>query len=447
MTVNRMSKNSLATPAKYRNLRAGNVEVTGGILSEDATYFYRTFTSSGTLGIVGGSLQADVLVVAGGGGGASAGAGAGGFLSLSSYTINIGASTSVMIGAGGSRGSWPGSGTSGSNSSFSTTTAIGGGYGGPPNVNGGNGGSGGGGGSTSGGGVPVGGLGTAGQGYGGGAGTNASNQYGGGGGGGAGAVGGNYPAGVGGTGLQWLNGFYYAGGGGSGYSASAGGAGGGGTGGSGTAGSATDGGFSTGGGGGGSIFGAPGNGGSGVVIVRYPKSSITSTFADYELIGTITVSSNTSTITFSGIPQQYKDIQLKVVARTSSAATEEDMVLKFNGDATAANYWYHGLYGTGSASGSENTNSISGARIAQATSANNVAGSFGVGTFHIVDYSKTTKNKVINSYNGHADSTTRIWKSSNLWLSATAVTSVTITGSSGGSFVAGSRFSLYGIRG
>ena len=40
--------------------------VTGGTLSSDATYYYRTFTSNGTLGITVASLTADVLVIAGG---------------------------------------------------------------------------------------------------------------------------------------------------------------------------------------------------------------------------------------------------------------------------------------------------------------------------------------------------------------------------------------------
>ena len=46
--------------------------VTGGTLTSDATYFYRTFTANGTLGITGPDLTADILVIAGGGGGGGA---------------------------------------------------------------------------------------------------------------------------------------------------------------------------------------------------------------------------------------------------------------------------------------------------------------------------------------------------------------------------------------
>ena len=52
--------------------------VTGGTLSSDTTYYYRAFTSSGTLGITGGTLSCDVLVVAGGGSGSGDTGGGGG---------------------------------------------------------------------------------------------------------------------------------------------------------------------------------------------------------------------------------------------------------------------------------------------------------------------------------------------------------------------------------
>jgi len=63
------------------------VTITGGTLTSDATYNYRTFTSTGNLVISGGSLTADILVIAGGGGGGAAsgdGGGAGGILAFTS---------------------------------------------------------------------------------------------------------------------------------------------------------------------------------------------------------------------------------------------------------------------------------------------------------------------------------------------------------------------------
>jgi len=75
---------------------SGNLKaVTGGTLTSDATYYYRTFTSNGNL-VVTGSVTMDYQIIAGGGSGgagdsttgsltqmaAAGGGGAGGFLTL-----------------------------------------------------------------------------------------------------------------------------------------------------------------------------------------------------------------------------------------------------------------------------------------------------------------------------------------------------------------------------
>jgi hypothetical protein len=244
------------------------------------------------LGVITSFVQAPLvtyLVVAGGGGGASqgSGGGAGGYLS-NTYTVNLGQTYVISVGAGGAVA------TRGSNSSIFSNAiiTIGGGRGGvnPSPADGGPGGSGGGGhsGST----IGQGGLGTPGQGNPGGNNTQAGG-YGGAGGGGAGVLGANVvgtgqlKGGNGGNGLVWVNGVYYAGGGGGwGYTAQ----GGGGTGGLGGGGKgtsfpgasvppglkATAGIVNTGGGGGGGLLGGPDQlefleGGSGVAIITYPQ--------------------------------------------------------------------------------------------------------------------------------------------------------------------------------
>ena len=261
-----------------------------------------------------GVTNIEVLVVAGGGGGGpcgptsarygAGGGGAGGLIYNAAFSVTPGNSYTVTVGGGGS-GAQTGTvnGTNGSNSIFGSLTAIGGGGGGydtgPSGSNGSSGGSGGGGApAASSGSVGQGGAGTAGQGFSGG--TNYGASYsGGGGGGGAGGRGGDgrgsnggNVGGGGGIGLNFnISGTatYYAGGGGAGIFTSGtpgrGGLGGGGDGGAlGTNGNNAT--ASTGGGGGGASgnVGATvgGNGGSGIVIIRYnvlsdntqPESSI-----------------------------------------------------------------------------------------------------------------------------------------------------------------------------
>ena len=272
------------------NADQGSAKATGGIITEDSTYWYHTFGASGTF-TPKQALTCDFLVVAGGGGGGvdsrGAGGGAGGFRTSagtsganssaeSALSLASGTPIAVTVGAGGAFGTGAGSssrGSSGSNSVFSTitSTAGGGGGGGATGVaNGLTGGSGGGGGGYY---TGTGASGTSNQGLGGGNGTTNPN-FGAGGGGGAGqagAAGSGNNGGKGGDGIASSiigTSVTYAGGGGGGATGTggAGGAGGGGAGGanSGTA--------NTGGGGGGATDGANGGrGGSGIVIVRYSK--------------------------------------------------------------------------------------------------------------------------------------------------------------------------------
>ena len=240
------------------------------------------------------------LVVAGGGGGSSGGGGGGGVLTnfgVSTLTVTPGASMSVTVGAGGQYGGG-GSGnsnlsTSGGNSIFGTLTAVGGGHGGTNSFLPADGGSGGGGGFDNPGQRIA--EGVFGQGNSGGR-TDRGGYGAGGGGGGASAIGGNardqHLGGNGGAGITTLitgASKSFGGGGGGGVnsncgcdhpdSGGAGGLGGGGNGstlgyGGGTAFNGTSGATNTGGGGGGTDpeSTVAGNGGSGIVIVRYLTS-------------------------------------------------------------------------------------------------------------------------------------------------------------------------------
>jgi hypothetical protein len=281
----------------------------GGTLTSDATYYYRTFTANGTFTVSDSSLPADIFMIAGGGGGGgqggndgSGGGGAGGAvyaqttLAIGSYSITVGGGGSSVTGGNGSGGS-------GTNSTFTgLTNAIGGGGGASEssaNRSGVNGGCGGGGGGYSGGGsvsIQTSGTTQTGIGYGtgGAAASGTNNGYANGGGGGIGQEG--QVSGNGGNGLNtwstWVpisnlaqSGYIGGGGGCSGDSRGnsngrSGGAGGGGAGGNATNGSNGNSGVQYTGSGGGGVAGSnpagsgrsSGAGGSGIVVIRYAKS-------------------------------------------------------------------------------------------------------------------------------------------------------------------------------
>jgi len=276
----------------------------------------------------GGSYSIEMLIVGGGGGGGGwtgGGGGAGGYRT-STQTVSPGEGTlTITVGAGGAGGPYGTSSSRGVNGSASSVTGTpitdfssaggggGGGYTSGSQQSGADGGSGGGSGhrdtNPGSGNVP---STTPVQGYDGGDGSSQSYNMGGG--GGAGAVGNdgynNASGGEGGTGIaNTITGssVTYAGGGsgalqsnrsGTGYNP--GGAGGGGNGGAyqGTSGSA--GGVNTGGGGGGNRDAGAYAGGSGVVILKVPTSSYTSTVTGSP---TVTTSGGNTIIKFTGSGQ------------------------------------------------------------------------------------------------------------------------------------------------
>lgn len=250
------------------------------------------------------SVQA--LVVAGGGGGGGdigGGGGGGGVIYNTAVSVTPGTSYTVTVGPGGQGIPFSvvgqAQGVNGSNSVFGSLTAIGGGGGAVYHAIGNNGGSGGGGSAES-----AGGLGTAGQGFNGGIGGG-NVGYNAGGGGGAGGIGQagdgvNFLGGDGGAGVTYdISGVstgYGGGGGGGGFN---------------RGGNATQGGGigwprlsgdtrglngtpNTGGGGGGTGgFGGSTNGGSGIVIIRYPQP-VRATGGTITLVGNDVVHTFTS---------------------------------------------------------------------------------------------------------------------------------------------------------
>ena len=281
----------------------------GNVIATDGTYWYHAFLSNGTFTPAVG-LSCDYLVVAGGGAGAwrsgnaggAGGGGAGGLRSTvtstggggsleSALSLASGTAYTVTVGAGGTAsGTNDTAGTSGTNSTFASITATGGGYGSPTSaIVAANGGSGGGG-SNAGAGQTAGIASPSGQGYKGGDGNNAAgNGAGGGGGAGAAAATVSGQSGTaGGVGVwtalsdavtagQLSSGHYYlaGGGGGGAYTGGSGGAGGIGGGSAGALNTSTTNATVNTGGGGGSVGSSTvgtrtaGNGGSGIVIVRY----------------------------------------------------------------------------------------------------------------------------------------------------------------------------------
>jgi len=286
-TISISIKNEDGTPSGNAITKTVVDRPSGGTITTYGSYRVHTFTSSGTFNS-GAKTAIDVLVVAGGGAGATgnktnassadagSGGGGGGMVVDSNRSVAAATNFSIVVGAGGSASSTANTqGANGSNSSGFGITAIGGGGGGLPNANGSAGGSGGG--AGGGGASPNGGAGTSGQGNRGGNnhGHTGGNRYGGSGGGGAGSQGEDSTNSLnrGTNGGSAVNNAFRTGGN---ITYSGGGAGGapyghaGGTPGAGGGSYGNAGADERGGGGGGaSVVGVGGDGGDGIVVIRY----------------------------------------------------------------------------------------------------------------------------------------------------------------------------------
>lgn len=166
----------------------------------------------------------------------------------------------------------------------------------------------------------------------------------------------------------------------------------------------------------------------------------------WELIEEATPS-GVGTITFSSLGT-FTHLEIRYSARSSKAASNEDLNIRFNGD-TGNNYDTQILnsFGSTTASGEGVPLAFFGGIGISASSA--TAGACGVGTISIYDYRGTTFFKSITANALRKDSTASAGNIAQVmagaWRNTAAVTSITLLLQSG-NFDAGSKFSLYGIR-
>lgn len=161
----------------------------------------------------------------------------------------------------------------------------------------------------------------------------------------------------------------------------------------------------------------------------------------YTPLATVTLSSPAATVTFSNIPNTYRDLVLEFYWKVTSSATAADSILRFNSD-SGNNYSYVFMAGAGSASSAAGTQTFLTTNI---DSPNNYL----LNKIQIFDYAQTNKNKTGLMREG--DPTYAVWSRAFRWASSSAITSIAITASdrlgagSPDDFATGSTFSIYGV--
>jgi hypothetical protein len=158
-----------------------------------------------------------------------------------------------------------------------------------------------------------------------------------------------------------------------------------------------------------------------------------------EPIATTLLGSTATTITFSNIPQGYKHLQIRAIAKASG--TNFNPKMQFNGD-TSSSYSWHYIYGDGSST-------AAGAGATQAFIYNSIiatnASIYNGFIIDILDYANTNKYKTTRELSGvdrNGGGEVALW--SGNWRNTAPITSITF---SNGTFDTNSRFSLYGIKG
>ena len=172
------------------------------------------------------------------------------------------------------------------------------------------------------------------------------------------------------------------------------------------------------------------------------------TAPDYESIATVTVGGGgASDITFSSIPSTFTHLQVRAIARSTTAGTLDNAQLQFNSD-TGSNYKSHFLYGDGSSAAagvSGGTTNILAGRVTGATSGGSI---FGTLIIDILDYKNTDKNTTVRTLTGwDGNGSGEVFFESGLWINTAAVTAIRLFPTAATNWVQYSQFALYGIKG
>jgi hypothetical protein len=167
----------------------------------------------------------------------------------------------------------------------------------------------------------------------------------------------------------------------------------------------------------------------------------------YDSLAIVTLSSATSPITFAGIPSGYKHLQIRYSGHLVGTANDyASLWMQFNSD-TGSNYSYHRIFGTGSAVTSDAATSQTRALTTWLPDNLTQSLSYGASVIDILDYSNTNKYKTIKDLGGFdLNGSGIVALFSGLWMSTSAISSISLVSSQGQNFAQYSSFALYGVK-
>lgn len=159
----------------------------------------------------------------------------------------------------------------------------------------------------------------------------------------------------------------------------------------------------------------------------------------YTQINSVTLAASSSTVTFSSLPQNFRDLVL--IASAASTGGGTNAAVRFNSD-SGSNYsrvlmGANGVGAVGTAAGTQTGFQYDNWAFTTTTLGNSNH------ILQIMDYSATDKHKTILARANRFGET--IDALAGRWANTAAITSVQVVSFSGESYIAGSTFTLYGI--
>jgi hypothetical protein len=165
----------------------------------------------------------------------------------------------------------------------------------------------------------------------------------------------------------------------------------------------------------------------------------------YDALSTVTVpSGGVASITFAGIPNTYKHLQIRGIGKDSTTGAG-DLRWQFNGD-TATNYSFHALYGNGATASAVGYGGTAYGNLNNWASGSGATNQFSAAVIDILDYADVTKFKTGRALGGR-DNNGSGWieLASMSWRNTAAVSSINLFLTTG-NIPQFSQFTLYGVR-
>lgn len=156
-----------------------------------------------------------------------------------------------------------------------------------------------------------------------------------------------------------------------------------------------------------------------------------------------------ASVTFSSIPSTYAHLQFRGIYKDTSTSSTQEAPLYIQINGASSDYMQHYLRGNGASATAVGNVTQSWMRVDGAGMVS-TTGYYGCFLIDFFNYSSASTRKVMKAIAGSTSNVAQtnymVSLSSGLWMTTSAISSITIYAGNGG-FASGSSIALYGIKG